>query len=109
MKLPHSEWRQPFFYIAQSPIIEYISLACIIVNTVIMILEWVNQPEELDRIFEMLNIACAAIFSIEFAIKYIGYGNRYFQDGWNTFDMIIVVLTLLSMILSAGTSLKLGS
>jgi Ion transport protein len=38
------------------------------------------------------------IFTGEFVIKVIGYGERYFKDGWNIFDMIIVILTLLSII-----------
>lgn len=42
MKVPHSEWRQPFFYIAESAFIRYFVLSCILMNTVILMLQWVN-------------------------------------------------------------------
>lgn len=35
---------------------------------------------------------------MEFLIKFIGFGYRYFRDGWNTFDMVIVILTLFSIV-----------
>lgn len=37
---------------------------------------------------------------MEFLIKYIGFGNRFFKDSWNVFDMIIVFITLAGIILS---------
>jgi hypothetical protein len=46
-----------------------------------------------------MNYGFAAIFTIEFLIKYTGFGNRYFRDTWNIFDTVIVVITLLSIIL----------
>lgn len=41
-------------------------------------------------------------------IKIIGYGLRYFKDGWNNFDVVIVILTLISIILAVKTQVKLG-
>jgi hypothetical protein len=44
-----------------------------------------------------MNSVFVVIFTGEFAIKIIGFGVRYFKDSWNVFDMIIVVLTLVSI------------
>lgn len=60
------------------------------------------------NILEYMNYIFAGIFTIEFLIKYIGFGNRYFRDRWNTFDMIIVILTLISIIVDQNSSLDLG-
>jgi len=43
------------------------------------------------------------------AIKLVGYGLRYFRDSWNTFDMLIVILSIIGIILSETTTSKLGS
>lgn len=55
-----------------------------------------------------MNYGFAAIFTVEFIIKYTGYGNRYFRDTWNIFDTVIVVLTLFSIILEQSKALDLG-
>lgn len=104
MKLPHSDWRQPFYYIAESKIVNFLIVLCIILNTVILALNWVGQSEEISSAFSNANYIFTAIFSAEFAIKYIGFGNRYFKDPWNTFDMVIVILTLISITFDANTS-----
>lgn len=51
----------------------------------------------------MINYIFAGIFTFEFLIKYIGFGNRYFKDPWNVFDVAIVVITLFSIILSRNS------
>lgn len=42
----------------------------------------------------------AAIFGLEAVVKIIGYGVRYFKDGWNIFDLLIIILTFIGIILA---------
>jgi voltage-gated sodium channel len=42
----------------------------------------------------------AAIFAIEAVVKMIGFGYRYFKDGWNIFDLVIVIITIVGIVLS---------
>lgn len=51
-----------------------------------------------------MNLVFVGIFTGEFILKLIGYGKRYFSDPWNNFDMIIVVLTLISIIYGQSSS-----
>jgi Ion transport protein len=51
-----------------------------------------------------MNFIFVGIFTAEFGIKLIGYGERYFKDRWNTFDMIIVILTLVSIVYGQSSS-----
>jgi len=44
----------------------------------------------------------------EVVAKFVAYGKRYFKDGWNNFDIVIVLMTLISIILSATTTYSLG-
>ena len=39
----------------------------------------------------------------------IAYGRRFFKDGWNNFDLMIQIITLISIILSITTSYQLGT
>ena len=52
----------------------------------------------------MLNYIFTAAFAVEALIK-IGalYPRRYFSSGWNVFDFIIVVTSILGAILQSGT------
>jgi hypothetical protein len=48
------------------------------------------------------------IFTIEFLIKVAGYGNRLFTDNWNTFDMVVVLISILGIIMSAKEDSQIG-
>lgn len=39
------------------------------------------------------------VFTVEACIKIYGLGSEYFKSRWNLFDLVIVVLALVSMIL----------
>jgi len=52
---------------------------------------------------DYVNIFFTAIFTLEFLIKVIGYGKRYFIDKWNIFDMVIVFISIFGIILSTNT------
>jgi len=70
---------------------------CILINTFVLLLEWYGQPAMLSAILEYINYVFAGIFTVEFLIKFVGFGYRYFRDAWNKFDVIIVVLTVISI------------
>jgi len=52
----------------------------------------------MTKTLEIMNYIFSSVFIAEFFIKIIGYGERYFKDAWNTFDMVIVVFTIIGII-----------
>jgi hypothetical protein len=40
------------------------------------------------------------IFAIEIIIKITAYGKGYFRDGWNAFDFVIVILSVVGIFIS---------
>ena len=108
MKMPSDEWSQPFFFIAESRHVQVFIMVCIVLNTIILTLQWYGQPEEINQAFENLNYIFAFIFTCEFIVKYIGYGKRFFYDGWNTFDMVIVIVTIIGIIMGQYSSYSFG-
>ena len=51
------------------------------------------MSKDLELVSDYANFAFAGIFNVEMFLKLIGLGNMYFKEGWNIFDMIIVILT----------------
>ena len=66
---------------------------CIALNTLIMSIEYHDQPPTLTRLVEISNLTFGCIFSIEMALKLTAFGvTDYVSDGWNVFDGLIVCL-----------------
>jgi hypothetical protein len=57
------------------------------------------MTEGMTQMLESLNYIFTGIFTAEFFIKIIGYGQRYFRETWNIFDMVIVVVTIIGIII----------
>ena len=57
---------------------------------------------------EQVNYIFTAIFALEAVIKVIALGKIYFKDGWNIFDLVIVIMSIASVFISNNTSLNLG-
>jgi voltage-gated sodium channel len=71
----------------------------ILVNAILVGLE--TSPELLARygsILDLLNTVIVGIFVAEIAVRVVAYWPRplaFFRDGWNVFDFVVVVLSLL--------------
>ena len=85
--------------IAGSPVFQAFIIGVILVNAVLVGLETsaelVGQHQVL---FDLLDQAIVAIFVIELSIRLVSYlprPLRFFADGWNVFDFVIVGLSLL--------------
>ena len=76
--------------------VRYAILGVIIFNAILLGLEtsptimatWGPLIKTLDQI-------CLIIFIIEIAAKLFAFGPRFFRDGWNVFDFLIVAIALL--------------
>jgi len=108
MKLPSSEWRHPFYFLAQSKWFDRFIYLCIILNTVVLAIDWYGASAEILSLTTTINYVFAAIFTLEAMLKILGYGFRYFKDGWNIFDLVIVVITLVGIILQQTLNVQLG-
>ena len=85
---------------------ELFILWCIILNTVVLGINWYSQPAYVDTILSVLNYFFALIFTLEAILKMMGLGLKgYFRDTGNIFDFVIVLTTIASTILSFALSL----
>ncbi|KAF8793167.1 Voltage-dependent T-type calcium channel like protein [Argiope bruennichi] len=80
-------------------------LTAILVNTLSMGIEYHNQPDELTLAVEISNVIFTAIFFLEMILKMFAEGFcNYISSGFNVFDSVIVVLSLVELFQSSGGS-----
>jgi voltage-gated sodium channel len=70
-------------------------MAVIIFNAVILGME-TSEPimSRFGGLIVALDKLCLAIFVVEIGLKLIAHGSRYFKNGWNLFDFVIVGVAL---------------
>ncbi|KAK1332585.1 hypothetical protein QTO34_007268 [Cnephaeus nilssonii] len=74
---------------------------CIVLNTLFMALEHYNMTTEFEDMLQVGNLVFTGIFTAEMTFKIIALDPYYyFQQGWNIFDSIIVILSLMELGLS---------
>lgn len=108
IKPPENKIRRICYYLYQRPIFERFIQLCILGNTIILMLEWYRQSDQMNQIAEIMNQVFTLIFVCEAAIRIfaIGFGH-YFKDGWNIFDLLIALGSLVGIFISQGTSLQI--
>lgn len=88
---------------------DYFILACIILNTIIMAINWYNCPPSLLNALEYTNYFFTAVFTFEALVKIIAFSVRgYFSQGWNIFDFFIVIISYITLIIGLSTSRDIG-
>nr|AIW80051.1 voltage-gated sodium channel Nav1.9 variant a [Mus musculus] len=88
------------FDLVTSQVFDVIILGLIVTNMIIMMAESEGQPNEVKKIFDILNIVFVVIFTVECLIKVFALRQHYFTNGWNLFDCVVVVLSIISTLVS---------
>jgi len=86
------------FDICFHPWFEWFIMWCIIVNTIIMGMEYFGQSELYGNFLEAVNTVFAMVFTVEAIIKISALKWKYFDDAWNKFDFLIVLGTNVGLI-----------
>ncbi|KAF0696066.1 Aste57867_13147 [Aphanomyces stellatus] len=106
---PKVWWRLLCFNIVRRQRFEYGITACILINMLMMSMTYSSQPPIMTLTLSVLNRTFLAVFALEATLKLIAFGLEYFNDSWNRFDLIIVVLTLISETLPENNSFSAGA
>lgn len=70
---------------------------CIILNTAFLAVEHHGMSEELKHILEIGNKVFTTFFTTEAVLKLLALSKEYFESGWNIFDLIIVIASLVDL------------
>jgi hypothetical protein len=98
-KKPDGCFRSFLFQLVSHSWFDRFILFVIILNTVVLMVNHLNEAAIVTYLVETINIWIAYAFTLEAVLKITAYGTRYFKMAWNVFDFIVVVLSLLSMLL----------
>ncbi|EHB16850.1 Sodium channel protein type 11 subunit alpha [Heterocephalus glaber] len=75
-------------------------MSLIVLNMVCMMVETRDQSPDTDSVFEHLNTVFVTIFTVECLIKVFALRQYYFINGWNLFDCVVVVLSIISTLVT---------
>uniref|UniRef100_A0A803WBJ5 Sodium voltage-gated channel alpha subunit 3 n=1 Tax=Ficedula albicollis TaxID=59894 RepID=A0A803WBJ5_FICAL len=66
----------------------------ICLNMVTMMVETDDQSKEMETILSRINLVFIVLFTGEFVLKLISLRHYYFTVGWNIFDFVVVILSI---------------
>nr|XP_046249004.1 sodium channel protein type 4 subunit alpha B-like [Scatophagus argus] len=84
--------------LVMNPFFDLGIVICLITNIIFMALEHYPMTAEFEEHLALAHLVFTAIFTAEMVIKIVALDPySYFQVGWNVYDSIIVVLSLLEL------------
>lgn len=97
-KRPQNKFRAWLFDLILQKKFEVFIMSVILINMITMMMEHNNQTESFTDALRYLNYIFTGIFIIEAIIRLIAMRLDYFKLGWNVFDFIIVVFSIVGII-----------
>ncbi|KAM4602262.1 sodium channel protein type 2 subunit alpha-like [Polymixia lowei] len=79
---------------------DIVIMILICLNMVTMMVETDDQTQDMDNILYWINLVFIVLFTGECVLKMISLRHYYFTIGWNVFDFVVVILSIVGMFLS---------
>ncbi|XP_031414746.1 sodium channel, voltage-gated, type I like, alpha b isoform X2 [Clupea harengus] len=79
---------------------DIVIMILICLNMVTMMVETDDQTEDMANILYWINLVFIVLFTGESSLKMISLRHYYFSLGWNIFDFVVVILSIVGMFLS---------
>lgn len=92
-----SELQQTFLKIRSHKVFELFVVSIIILSALLIGAKTYQIPEQVMTVMTWLDWSITIIFLIEIIIRFLGEENKrnFFKSGWNIFDTLIVVVSLI--------------
>ncbi|XP_015234128.1 PREDICTED: sodium channel protein type 2 subunit alpha-like isoform X2 [Cyprinodon variegatus] len=97
---PTNEFQGFVFDCVTKQAFDIVIMILICLNMVTMMVETDDQTKEMDKILYRINLVFIVLFTGECALKMISLRHFYFTIGWNIFDFVVVILSIVGMFLS---------
>lgn len=85
------------FDLVTKQIFDVFIMVLICLNMVTMMVETDEQSKEKEEILYWINVFFIIIFTTECILKIIALRRHYFSIGWNIFDFVVVILSILGV------------
>uniref|UniRef100_K7FPL8 Sodium channel protein n=1 Tax=Pelodiscus sinensis TaxID=13735 RepID=K7FPL8_PELSI len=97
---PLNKYQGFIFDIVSKQAFDVSIMILICLNMVTMMVETDDQSQEKVNILHKINMLFVAIFTAECIIKMLALRHYYFTNGWNIFDFVVVILSIVGTVLS---------
>ncbi|CAL8346773.1 unnamed protein product [Merluccius merluccius] len=89
-----------FFDLVSKQAFDIIIMMLIIVNMVTMMVETDEQSDRMESVLYKVNLAFIVLFTTECLVKIFALRCYFFTVGWNIFDFVVIVLSIVGIVLA---------
>nr|DBA19794.1 TPA: hypothetical protein GDO54_015571 [Pyxicephalus adspersus] len=100
MPRPPNKYQGFVFDIVTRQAFDITIMILICLNMVTMMVETDEQSQEMENNLYWINMVFIILFTGEFVMKLISLRHYYFTIGWNIFDFVVVILSIVGMFLA---------
>ncbi|KAM8843860.1 sodium channel protein type 4 subunit alpha B isoform 2-T4 [Spinachia spinachia] len=97
---PENKFQALVFDLVTTQLFDIFIMVLICLNMVTMMVETDEQSEEKEMILYWVNLVFIIIFTTECSLKMIALRQHYFAVGWNIFDFVVVILSIVGLLLA---------
>ncbi|XP_061820991.1 sodium channel protein type 5 subunit alpha-like [Nerophis lumbriciformis] len=89
-----------FFDLVGKQAFDIIIMVLILLNMITMMVETDEQSKQHERILDKINLAFIVVFTAECMVKIVALRCYFFTVGWNIFDFVVVILSIVGIVLA---------
>ncbi|XP_034394825.1 sodium channel protein type 4 subunit alpha B, partial [Cyclopterus lumpus] len=97
---PENKFQALVFDLVTTQLFDIFIMVLICLNMVTMMVETDEQSEEKQMILYWVNLVFIIVFTTECTLKMIALRQHYFAVGWNIFDFVVVILSIVGLLLA---------
>ncbi|NXM17042.1 SCN2A protein, partial [Ploceus nigricollis] len=97
---PVNKFQGMIFDFVTKQVFDISIMILICLNMVTMMVETDDQSKEMETILSRINLVFIVLFTGECVLKLISLRHYYFTIGWNIFDFVVVILSIVGMFLA---------
>ncbi|XP_038635070.1 sodium channel protein type 2 subunit alpha-like isoform X3 [Scyliorhinus canicula] len=97
---PNNKFQGVFFDFVNKQAFDIFIMVLICLNMVTMMVETDDQSAEKNEILYWINLVFIIVFTSECVLKIVALRYYYFTIGWNIFDFVVVILSIVGIMLA---------
>ncbi|XP_063156582.1 sodium channel protein type 4 subunit alpha isoform X1 [Candoia aspera] len=97
---PQNKYQGMIFDLVTQQAFDIVIMILICLNMVTMMVETDDQSQTKINILAQINLIFIVIFTSECFLKMIALRYYFFTNGWNIFDLVVVILSIVGLVLS---------
>lgn len=91
---PQNKFQGFVFDFVTQQVFDISIMILICLNMVTMMVETDDQNDDTELVLYWVNFIFVVVFTVEFVLKLFALRHYYFTNGWNIFDVVVVILSV---------------